>query len=425
MRYLTLNKLPLFLGGILLACLPLSQFAGNARLGLGSLAAVFILVSFLAAGWELIKYKQIIGWQLHKIDLAVIGLIGASFISVFTSYFGQASLAGFIKYFFYFLVYLAFRLIIRHRADWQFLVCSALLGAFWLLCVCLKQSFFGVDALATWDDPNLAPGQKMNRIYGTLLNPNLLSIYLLALWPLCMLTLPKFIKQKSWLLLGLNICVIGIFWYCLFKTGSRAAWISLACQWGLIFGLILFIYRNPLLFGVLGFGLASSIAYLTTQTSFLSRLTSIFTLHGHSSNSFRLHVWQACLRILQDNWLFGIGSGSKSFYLAYGIFMDANYNALGAYSLPLEITVEMGIIGLGALIALLVTIVWSSSQSLQITDKTNSQALLILAILISLSGMLIDSFFDIVILRPQVQIILWLLIAILCYQTQSAAQNQA
>ena len=43
----------------------------------------------------------------------------------------------------------------------------------------------------------------------------------------------------------------------------------------------------------------------------------------------------------------------------------------------------------------------------------NPDLLIIAGVLISLAGLLVSSFFDIVILRPQVQIALWLLIAVL------------
>ena len=125
----------------------------------------------------------------------------------------------------------------------------------------------------------------------------------------------------------------------------------------------------------------------------------------------------SCWHIFKDNILFGIGTGSKAFYDAYGIYMDAKYSALGAYSLILEIMVEMGLLGLLSFIFLLYSLSESAYSFLK--NNWNAEKFYILICLIALSGLLISSLFDIVILRPQIQTLTCLLIALMRFYSLS------
>jgi putative inorganic carbon (hco3(-)) transporter len=432
-----LHKIAIFFACLLLACLPLPQFAGEGGLGLGSLAALFVLAAFadqLFSFWPFkqTNFKAIISAlkaNLTKIDLAVWALILSAFVATISSYFFKQSLFGFAKYFLYFLVYVAFCFTVKSKNDVYLLVGAALVGLLWTNIEGVKQVFVGAEELATWEDPNLHGSEHLNRIYSTLLNPNLLSAYLLALWPLCLLCLNFFGKQKSTIknLLGLIGLVFGLLTiYLTLQTGSRAAWIALMVQL-FILAAALFIYtRSRLILGGFLLALSGAVFYVLAKPSFLNRVLSIFISYDHSSNSFRLHVWKACLHMIADNPIFGVGVGSKVFYLAYGIYMDAKYSALGAYSLFLETAVEMGLIGLAALLALIYFIGEAGGTSfkkllkvnkpgVQTSEESKENIIATLVLLLGLAGLLADSFFDIVILRPQVQIILWMLVALLRY----------
>ena len=97
--------------------------------------------------------------------------------------------------------------------------------------------------------------------------------------------------------------------------------------------------------------------------------------------------------------------------------MDAKYSALGAYSLILEIMVEMGLLGLLSFIFLLYSLSESAYSFLK--NNWNAEKFYILICLIALSGLLISSLFDIVILRPQIQTLTCLLIALMRFYSLS------
>ena len=452
-----LAQIPLFLGCLLLACLPLPQFAGEGGKGLALLCGLFILAAFGSKIYELFfqakdKAQSLFtgSFKIDKIDLSICFLILAAFISTADSCFWKESLSGFIKYFLYFLIYISFVFCLKSRKDIYLLIGAVLIGCSWVALEGLSQVFVGAEELATWEDPNIAPSQHLNRIYSTLLNPNLLAGYLLALWPLI---LPFVFSHKkssglvketkiansttisspcqgggggfSLIFKGLKVLAVLLLVYLTFQTGSRGAWIALAGQFGLIgLGLLVF-YRNWWLIGGFASALMAALFYILSKASILNRLTSIFSSYDHSSNSFRLHVWQACLRLIADNPIFGIGVGSKAFYLAYGVYMDSNYSALGAYSLFLELTSEMGLIGLAALLYLIFIIAQKGLYILKNVSKASEEFFMVFALLLSLTGLLVDGFFDIVILRPQIQIPLWLILAIFRFYSREISQKSA
>ena len=93
---------------------------------------------------------------------------------------------------------------------------------------------------------------------------------------------------------------------------------------------------------VLG-GVAARIA---TNVALQERIASMFTLRGHSSNSFRVNVWTGVFHMIHDNWIVGIGIGNTAFRKMYSLYMYSGFEALGAYNIFLEVLSEMGVIGL-------------------------------------------------------------------------------
>jgi putative inorganic carbon (HCO3(-)) transporter len=435
-----LKIIALTLACVLLACLPLQQFAGEGGFGIGGLALALILATFAYKLYELknntnkVSFFEELKSQIqliNKLDLAVLALLLAAFIATISSYFVHESLSGLIKYFLYFLIYCCFRLLVQSREDSNMLILASFVGLTWVCLEGLEQVFGGAEELATWEDPNIDPSQHLTRVYSTLLNPNLLAGYLLAMWPLSLIGLKHLDSKdhKNNLLVFFSLALGALALYLTLQTGSRGAWIALLGQLLLLGLAILIFFPSRILVGVFGLGISGSLVFLLSKQKVLNRVLSIFSSYDHSSNSFRLHVWQACLKIIQDNPIFGIGPGSKAFYLAYGIYMDANYSALGAYSLLLEIGVEMGLLGLATLAFLIFTIAQEGFQFIQKAKNLNwlmldrERFLIVIAVLISLAGLLIDGLFDIVILRPQVQIVLWLLLATLSFHLKTTQIN--
>jgi putative inorganic carbon (HCO3(-)) transporter len=143
------------------------------------------------------------------------------------------------------------------------------------------------------------------------------------------------------------------------------------------------------------------------------RVVSIFGTED-SSNAFRVNVWMSVLNMIKVKPILGIGPGNKAFNLVYPLYQRSGYSALGAYSVPLELTVETGIIGVicyGWLIFSIFRQAWIALNRLR-SDR-NMDGLWIIAAIATIVGMMTHGLFDTVWYRPQVQLLWWLAIAII------------
>lgn len=368
------------------------------------------------------------GHEFTVFDIPVFVYVAVAFISVaFSSYF-MPSLKGFAKMLTYFSSYIVFTNIFSGKISKIYLLFGALAIAGGLeSLVGLYQKFAGVEALATWQDPNaVMAGREMSRVYGTLVpfNPNLLAGYLLPVLPVAfglgILTWLK--KNFYWSIpfFGFSITTL----VCIVLTGSRGAYIAVAMMALVVYLIAGHIIWNDfrenkyfkLLIG--GWLLAGVGSILLVLVAFLSmpvlqdRVMSIFTLRGNSSNSFRINVYMASFEMFKDNWLIGIGPGNTTFRLVYGLYMITGFDALGTYCVPLEIAVEMGIIGLLAF-GWLVLAMFSNSAKIITSHKLLEVKILVAIILTAIVGMFGQGLVDTIWYRPQVHVIFWMLVAAL------------
>ena len=67
-----------------------------------------------------------------------------------------------------------------------------------------------------------------------------------------------------------------------------------------------------------------------------TRITSLLAGRGDSSNNFRINVWMAAIQMVQDRPWLGIGPGNAAFNSIYPLYQQPKFNALSAYSVPLN-----------------------------------------------------------------------------------------
>lgn len=327
-----LDYIALLILSALLVFLPFAQVVSGYQmiilLGILGVGAVVALRLVCVEG-----YTRSLWNSLTYIDIGVL-LIGlAVLVGACSSLYAVESFRGVLKWGIY-VVFYAICVALTHRR--KLIIHSLLLvcfvGLLYACCEGLLQAKYGVLSLATWQDPSIPVAQRFSRIYSLFLNPNLFGIYLLPFWSLGLYYAYRFYTQKKYLWVSVFCILTLMSLYCLAQTGCRGAWIACFIQGSLV-GLILSRYI-PVIWcvGLFSVGASAILLYLSTQQAFLSRILSIFTPYGDSSNSFRMNVWQACFQIFHDNPLWGIGIGSDTFYLVYGAYMTSQYSALGAYS---------------------------------------------------------------------------------------------
>lgn len=381
------------------------------------------------------------GYNFTIFDIPISVYIGIAIISVcFSSYF-IPSAKGLAKLLTYFASYIVFTNTFKGNIWKIYFILGTLALTGGLEAIYgIFQNFTGIEALATWQDPDdIKAGREMSRVYGTLLpyNPNLLAGYLLPIFP-CALGLGSILlTKKRWLyssmFFGLSLAVL----VCIVFTGSRGAYIGVVlmgiCTYLIAGHLIWHNFQNTkyakyLKLGWLAAGIggcALVIIAVLAMPALHDRIMSIFTLRGNSSNSFRMNVYLASFEMFKDNWLIGIGPGNTTFRLVYGFYMYTGFDALGTYSVPLEIAVEMGAIGLLAFLWMLLVFTSNGIKTF-ISNVCIEIKLLIATIFIAFAGIAGQAIFDTIWYRPQVHVIFWLLVAMLgCIVTNKVVLNKS
>lgn len=336
----------------------------------------------------------------------------------------RAALEGFTKLTLYMILFALMARVLRSPRVRSWVVTLFLNVALFVSIYGCQQKFIGVKPLATWSDPDSALG-NVTRVYSYLGNPNLLAAYLVPA------ILFSFVAIFAWRrllpkLLAVTMVVVNIL--CLVWTYSRGGWIGLVC--GLFMLSLLLVYwwsivlppfwqrwALPIVVGSIAGVLILAVLFVAPLRD---RASSMLVGREDKSNNFRLNVWLSVLQMIKARPILGIGPGNDAFNAIYPFYQKTRFTALSAYSIPLEIAVETGIIGLTCFIWFLtvtVSVGWTQLKRLQ--QLRSREGFWLMAAIASLAGMLGHGFVDTVWYRPQINTLWWLMIAIIAsYYTQ-------
>ncbi|HAC65988.1 MAG TPA: putative bicarbonate transporter, IctB family [Cyanothece sp. UBA12306] len=392
-----------------------SPFISTSLIGLWLLA--------LAAYWGLLTLSDQGKPGITPIHLLVTMYWAMAAIAVAFSPVKTAALTGLIKLSLYLLFFLLSARILRSATLTNWLITVVLLITLVVSSYGVRQNFFGVEQLATWNDPTSELAQA-TRVYSYLGNPNLLCSYLFAA---IALSLGAIFVWRGWLPKTLAMTMFLVNSSCLYFTGSRGGWIGMMALL-ITFALLLFFWfrdilppfwRKWLLPMALGGFTAFVILAVVALEPLRLRVMSIFAGREDSSNNFRLNVWIAAIDMIKDYPLTGIGPGNKAFNSIYPRYMSPKYSALSSYSIFLENAVEMGLIGLGIFLWLLIVTINQGVQQMQrLRLEKNSQGLWLIAAIAGMAGLLGQGIVDTVWYRPQVNTLWWFLVALVASKYQ-------
>jgi putative inorganic carbon (HCO3(-)) transporter len=275
------------------------------------------------------------------------------------------------------------------------------------------QWVVGVEPLANWEDPETL--DPLTRVYGSLMNPNLLAGYLLPVFPLAVTAAAVWKGPSRYVGLATALAAPLAIWF----TYSRGALIGMVASVA-VFGLMAtwlawpFIkQQKSIMYGLAATAIAGCggfVVMIAMSPRLQERIASIFTLRGHSSNSFRMNVWTGVLNMVQDNWVLGIGIGNTAFRKMYSLYMVSGFEALGAYNVFLEVLAEMGVIGLAVWLWLLLAFTGRNLDTFW--RGQGAQRWWAAAIVAGFAGTFTMGMFDTVFYRPAVQLQFWLLLAL-------------
>jgi putative inorganic carbon (HCO3(-)) transporter len=339
------------------------------------------------------------GWLLAVLAVAVVAT-GFSPVPV-------AAFKGLMKLVSYLGVYALMRQLLATAPLWWDRITAALLAGSLLTSVLgIRQLYGDSGALARWSDAN-SVAQGTVRIYSSLDNPNLLGGYLLPILPLAAVAL---IRWSGWpqRLFALGSLGLGI--VALVLTYSRGAWMGMVASLALLALLLLLrhtrswppLWRRLLPIVLLGGGALALVVLITQVEPLRVRVMSLVAGREDSSNNFRMNVWTSVLQMIRDRPWIGIGPGNTAFNLLYPLYQQPKFNALSAYSIPLEWLVEAGLPGLVSGAGLFLT---SMRTGLGQWRGQGPLVLPCLAAVASFVGLAVQGLTDTIFFRPEVQLI--------------------
>lgn len=386
-------------------------FLASPFVGTGVNAALTLMAFFLVLFRLFVQPET--RARFSSLDLAVVAFIAVHVVATGFSSFLVPSLKGLAKMMIFWAAYMSFRQVIQTRKSLNLVIASLLVAGALEAGYGIYQWIVGVEPLANWEDPETL--DPLTRVYSTLLNPNLLGGYLLPIFPLAV---SAALVWKGWYrLLGVATALLAPL--CIWFTYSRGAMLGLAAVIGVyaLLGLSLswpLVKKSRKLQLILGGGalafFGAVVLRIATSTALQDRIASMFTLRGHSSNSFRMNVWMGVADMVRDNWLIGVGIGNTAFRKMYSLYMYSGFEALGAYNVFLEVLAEMGVVGLLVFCWLLLAFVARNLYTFWAGQGANRWWAA--AILAAFAGTFVMGLFDTVFYRPSVQLQFWLLLAL-------------
>ena len=346
-------------------------------------------------------------------------IVGVAILATGFSPVPTAAVKGLLKLLSYLGVYaLALKLLRQQPAWWDRLVAGLLGGGLLSSVLALRQLYASTEDLATWADPNSISAGTI-RIYGPLGNPNLLAGYLLPLLPLATVALIRWSGVGSRLFAAITLVLAST---ATTLTYSRGGWLGMVAALAVLLLLLLLrstrrwplFWRRLLPLAVLLAGAMLLAVAAMKLEPIRTRITSLLAGRGDSSNNFRINVWLAAIEMIQDRPWLGIGPGNNAFNSIYPLYQQPKFNALSAYSVPLEILVETGFPGLIASLGLLIS---SMGRGLESLSSDAPMALAGLGCLAAMAGLLVQGITDTIFFRPEVQLIGWFCLATLASRT--------
>jgi putative inorganic carbon (HCO3(-)) transporter len=380
-----------------------------------------ILLLAIGIYWGLLTISDEDRTRVTAIHLLVLIYWSIALLSVAFSPVKLAAFADWRNLTLYLMMFALSSRVMRSRRIFSWIVTNYLLVSLLVSGYGVRQKFMGVKQLATWNDPS-SPLAGATRVYSYLGNPNLLAGYIL---PAIALSIAAFIVWQGWMQKSLAATILLVNSACLYFTDSRGSWIGMLALIIVFLFLLYYWWREYLpnfwqqwLLPIILGGLASFLilAFLFVEP-FRLRVASIFAFRNDSSNNFRINVWQAVVKMIRDRPLIGIGPGHNSFNKIYPLYMSTRFSALSAYSILLEIMVEMGIAGLCAFLWLLFSTL-DRAWRLIVNWKNNRNPLgvWIIGAIAALVGMLTHGFVDTVWYRPEINTLWWLMVGAIASQ---------
>lgn len=410
---------------VLFAVIGLPRFAedkyGLAAISLGGLA-------LWLTGWLLHGKQQ---RRAEPLDLLIVAFLATNLVATFSSHYLVESIKGLGKEIVYISSYFLFALTLSGSVKKKYLAIAVIiLSGFVLSAYGLYQYKIGVEPLATWEDPNAL--DKTTRIYSTLGNPNLLAGFLVPIAPLALAAGLAAMVRRQWILVVGAFGAAGVITVATLLTGSRGGIVGVALALAILgfvgaqYCWVSYEKSRPWVIGGSIVAVICAVGGALMIPGIRSRIESMGQVYEHSSNAYRMKVYESSLRMFLDNWWIGVGVGNDAFRRAYGLYMVSGYDALGTYCVPLEVGVEAGVVALLIFAAIIAVAVSRAHVRFWLSDGTSSWSharWIYAGVAAALAGLMVHGLVDTVFYRPQVHFLFWFLLALVVASDRPVSGN--
>lgn len=348
------------------------------------------------------------------IDCCMVSFYIIALLSFFSSSYPSMTLQGAHKLGRYLLLFIASREILKSFKDVQWIVLALLTGAGITCLDAILQYVLGTDPLR--GQTVFLGFNNLIRLTACFPNPNALSIYLSALFPLAF-CIARYGKLGRKAFCGALLLIAGLL-YCLFYTYARAAVIVL----GVNMVLICLIKKDktlPLIFLVVG-----TAGILSLQGEVKNWVMHLHSLKDFLVDQTRYYHQHAALNMIAAKPWFGVGL--NTFDINYGAYRLAGdpFTRWSAHQGYLQLAAENGLLGLTAFLSLIFAIVRYAWKS-----YPQNELPWVRAAFLGLAGgflsFLISGFFESLFWQPRQANFFWFWAGILCAAAKIVSQKNS
>jgi len=295
------------------------------------LVALMLLTMFIALLHFSAKKNKM--FRLDGLDLAVFGLVLMNIYGVLNSETPLESAKIAAVYITFVLFFFILRRFLSNIKRFFITIDLFIISATAVAGYGIIEQIFGLSE-TTWQDEEMFE-EIAGRACSTFENPNVLGEFLLLTIPI---TLARIFYSKKLLSKLMFTAFASAQALCMVFTYSRGCWLGIMLA-VLIF--LAFCGKKILTFMSLG---VFALPFVIPQ-SVIDRLLSIGNT-ADTSTAYRVFIWEGTSRMLSDNWLFGIGLGSKAFNNVYPRYALGAITAPHPHNLYLLIMSETGLLGM-------------------------------------------------------------------------------
>ncbi len=360
-----------------LLVLPISADSVHIKTTFSQLIILLLLVSW---GFAAVSDNRF-GWNLKNLDslsYAILLFLVLAVLSFLISRYKYASFEELLRYASYVGLYFLIRKHIRTERQVDLLIAAI---AFTTAIV----SVYGLFQRAGYDfiPWNITTGQ----ILSMLGHPNFFAGYLVLVIPLLM---TAFLAYPSWIKRTLLAATLVMATLCLLFTYSRGAFLGILPAL-IVLGLLLLFHLTAYLLKnkhrLIALALLMLIPLTVTvalDKQLVERASSAVELETDVtvSNQVRLVIWRGTLAMFQAKPIFGWGLGTFQIYFPQFRASDysrkgVSHNTQHAHSEYLEVAAELGIIGLGVFLSVIVLYFARVHRALRTLEEAKPKLLLI------------------------------------------------